>query len=492
MPVPVGVYNGCTIYIKNNGTVVDSLLSEAENTVKRCDWIVMPPIYMGYTGTIEKTEINSFDDFKAAAKNGGMIKVGEDMDFTSNVIVSQGKSLVANLNGKALKNNNDLWGKSKNQWSLFSVQGGTLVLEGEGDVIAKENDCYPVDVQDGGHLVIKGGHYNGNIHAVYVYEGTAEIQGGVFEVQQPYPGAGKEYEFVLNCYDANRKAGTAKIIVTGGTFVNFNPADNYAEGAHTNFVAPGYVSVKTTYNGKEAWTVKKADAVAATNDDLLNAFKTTGNNIVVSSNVEVNKYTTLGKKATLTVEKGAELKSTKDRSSAIKVTKGGQLDVYGNGKIIGASKNTSTPIGTCALTAEKGVLNIFGNVEVNGGEGSNVNNAVFVNSGTANIYSGYFYTGLDANGKPNACIYVDSNDGKLHSVCNIYGGVFEAANPQYLLNRNDKTTSVCSINVYGGIFVGFNPADNSADGEHTNYVAPGYKSEKTTYNGKAAWKVVKE
>ena len=297
---------------------------------------------------------------------------------------------------------------------------------------------------------------------------------------------------MLNCYDANRKAGTAKIIVTGGTFVNFNPADNYAEGEHTNFVAPGYVSVKTTYNGKEAWTVKKADAVAATNDDLLNAFKTTGNNIVVSSNVEVNKYTTLGKKATLTVEKGAELKSTQNRISAIKVVKGGQLDVYGNGKIIGASNNTSTQIGTCALTAEKGVLNIFGNVEVNGGEGSIVNNAVFVNSGTANIYSGYFYTGLDVNGKPNACIYVDSNDGKLHSVCNIYGGVFEAANPKYLLNRNDGTTSVCSINVYGGIFVGFNPADNDADGEHTNYVAPGYKSEKTTYKGKAAWKVVKE
>ena len=74
----------------------------------------------------------------------------------------------------------------------------------------------------------------------------------------------------------------------------------------------------------------------------------------------------------------------------------------------------------------------------------------------------------------------------------IYGGEFEAANPKYLLNRNDGTTSVCSINVYGGIFVGFNPADNDADGEHTNYVAPGYKSEKITYNEKAAWKVVKE
>lgn len=490
MPVPVGVYKGCTIYIKNNGTVIDSLSSEAENTVKRCDWITMPLIAMGYTGVIEKTAVvSTFDELKAAAENGGMVKTTEDMDFTSNVVVPRGKSLVANLNGKTITNTNDLWNDT--QWSLFSVQGGMLVLEGQGNVVAKENDCYAVDVQDGGHLVIKDGYYSGNIHSVYVLEGTAEIEGGVFDVQQKYPQADKGDEFVLNCYDANRKAGTAKIIVTSGTFVNFNPADNKAEGEHTNFVAPGYVSVKTTYNGKEAWTVKKADVVAATNDDLLNAFKTSGKNIVVNGNMEISEYTILNKKATLTLEKGAELKS-KDRVSAIKVNSEGQLDVYGYGKIVGADNYTKNTTGTSALTAEKGVLNIYGDVEVNGGKGSVVNNAVFVNSGTANIYNGHFYTGLDKDGKPNACIYVDSNDGKHHSVCNIYGGVFEAENPKYLLNRNDQTTKVCSINVYGGTFVGFNPADNDADGEHTNYVAPGYKSVKTTYNGKEAWKVVKE
>ena len=46
--------------------------------------------------------------------------------------------------------------------------------------------------------------------------------------------------FVLNCYDANRKSGTAKIIVTGGTFVNFDPSNCKAEGENTNFVADGY------------------------------------------------------------------------------------------------------------------------------------------------------------------------------------------------------------------------------------------------------------
>ncbi len=38
----------------------------------------------------------------------------------------------------------------------------------------------------------------------------------------------------------NYKNGTADIIVKGGTFVNFDPSDNAAEGAGTNFVAKGY------------------------------------------------------------------------------------------------------------------------------------------------------------------------------------------------------------------------------------------------------------
>ena len=50
----------------------------------------------------------------------------------------------------------------------------------------------------------------------------------------------------------------------------------------------------------------------------------------------------------------------------------------------------------------------------------------------------------------------------------------------------------CHVKIMGGTIVGFNPADNTAEGAHTNFVAPGYKSVETTYNGKQAWKVVKE
>ena len=57
----------------------------------------------------------------------------------------------------------------------------------------------------------------------------------------------------------NHANGTAKITVKGGTFVNFNPADCQAEGAHTNFVADGY-TVKSEAHGSDTWyTVVKAN-----------------------------------------------------------------------------------------------------------------------------------------------------------------------------------------------------------------------------------------
>lgn len=193
------------------------------------------------------------------------ISQGEDVDLTisadlatSKEIKVNGSKATINANGKTVANTADIW--TDNDWSLVSAQGGAaLTVKGNGTFKAKENDCYAVDVRDGSKLVIEDGTFIGNIHAVYVYEGTAYIKGGFYSVQQKYPDANKANEFVLNCYDANRANGTAKIIVTGGTFVNFNPADCQAEGAHTNFVAEGYKVVSETKANGDVWyTVVKA------------------------------------------------------------------------------------------------------------------------------------------------------------------------------------------------------------------------------------------
>ena len=76
----------------------------------------------------------------------------------------------------------------------------------------------------------------------------------------------------------------------------------------------------------------------------------------------------------------------------------------------------------------------------------------------------------------------------------INDGVFESAteDAKFLINCDDKSKGTNTINIKGGTFVGFNPADNTADGAGTNYVAAGYKSTQTTYNGKTAWVVTKE
>lgn len=194
---------------------------------------------------------------KSVFNEGGVVALANDLVLDRTLSVPAGKEVVIDLNGKTISNTADLWdvpNSIANNWSLLSVKGGTLTIKGAGTLQAKENDCYAVDVQDGGTVVIEDGTYVGNIHAVYVQKGTAEIRGGKYSIQQTYPDAAKAYGFVLNCYDANRKNGTAKILVSGGEFVKFNPADCVAEGEGTNFVIAGYKSVAS---GTDVWKVVK-------------------------------------------------------------------------------------------------------------------------------------------------------------------------------------------------------------------------------------------
>ncbi len=217
--------------------------------------IEIVPIFNEPDNDIDIVNVKNEASLRALFATGGEATLAADLDLGETVSVAAGKEVTLDLNGKTIKNSTDLWDsptKEANNWSLFSVKGGSLTIKGAGTLQAKENDCYAVDVQDGGQVTIEDGTYVGNIHAVYVYEGAAEIKGGHYSVQQTYPDAEKAYGFVLNCYDANRKNGTAKIMVSGGEFVKFNPADCAAEGAHTNFLAEGYMSVEAE---EGVWTV---------------------------------------------------------------------------------------------------------------------------------------------------------------------------------------------------------------------------------------------
>lgn len=460
--------------------------------------VVIEPAFSGEFAH-EVVSASTFAALKAAVANS------QSVDAEKTLVLSGGQSETLNLGDLSISNKNDIW--SDSDWSLLSVRENSSLTITSGAYIAKANDCYAVDVQDGGHLVIEDGHYNGNIHAVYVYEGVAEIKGGTFEVQQKYPDADKADEFVLNCYDANRKNGTAKIIVTGGTFIGFNPGDCKAEGNGTNFVAPGYASIAngTAADGRTIWKVVPT-VEATTEAELEGSFKR-GSVTAISSNISTATITTCHSKSNLVFKNGSVLKLEPTETGdlyTLSVRKNSNLTISGNGSIIAPVLINPNPTTSKAAAIEVGVqaysgtVNIYDNVTLEGNSGAAGSYALRLVNGTANIYGGHFKTAGGLNGD-SECIFLQSikpqNGTYRQCNLNIYGGVFETTgDAKYLINCKDEPykDGKCAIKIMGGIFVGFNPADNTAEGAHTNFVAPGYKSVETTYNGKQAWKVVKE
>ena len=240
-------------------------------------------------GENSTAEVADADSLIAALSSGiSTVTLTGNIDLNKTAFVKS--TTILNLNGYKISNTEDIWDVQPNNWSLISVASkGDLTINGNGTLQAKENDCYAVDIQDGGKCTINGGKYIGNIHAVYVQMGSLLITGGEYSVQQKYAEAGKEDEFVINLLDENRKNRTAIAIITGGTYHNFNPSDCWAEGEHTNFLADGYVCVQndSAYKVIEApITVSQGESIEyfGSVDDAICYMKTLGGSVTISFN----------------------------------------------------------------------------------------------------------------------------------------------------------------------------------------------------------------
>lgn len=339
--------------------------------------------------TIDIENITTAADLRTALANGHSAKLAADITIDETISVPAGKDVVLDLNGHEINNTEDLWNDETGDWSLISVRGGSLTIKGNGLLKAKENDCFVVDVQDGGHVIIEDGEYISNVHAVYVLVGSAEIRGGKYSVQQKYQDPAKADEFVLNCYDAHHRDGTAKIIVTGGEFVSFNPADCWAEGAHTNFLAPGYKSVGI--NG--SYFVSKDDAPVSIGvsgqDELDNIVSQipAGETAEITLSDGTYKLPTLSNGMTIIGETGNEVidcaETTTVRAKNVTIS---NVTVKGNGasadgSSLAASGSNSTITG---CTFKNGRQNTYGSdLSISNGSGSvvTVSNCDFRKSG---------------------------------------------------------------------------------------------------------------
>lgn len=195
---------------------------------------------------------------------------GENAVLDKDVVITKAPDTVAsslsikepttlNLNAK-IKTPDNMGNNKKNFTALIVDADTTINADDNGGIDTGINGGYGINVRNGAKLTINGGNYYGGGTAVQVQEGELTINGGIFAVE-PYDDPRYGYNFMLKCIDTAYKNETAKIIVKGGVFVNFNPADNGAEGEHTNFVADGYKVVRETKDNGEVWyTVVSATA----------------------------------------------------------------------------------------------------------------------------------------------------------------------------------------------------------------------------------------
>lgn len=209
-----------------------------------------PVITISSVAKIGTTGYETLEEAIKVANEEDTVTLIQNVELSTAVEVS--KKVTIDLNGYNLTMPEDTAGDGV----FHVVANGDLTINGEGIVDGTGNNDWNIVIfAEGGKVTINGGTYtNANIkdseddHFDVIYAkagGSVEINGGRFE--------GKTPAWLLNLHDGTRNE--SEIVVKGGTFVGFNPADNKAEGEGTNFVAEGY---KVTVEN-DIYTVSKAN-----------------------------------------------------------------------------------------------------------------------------------------------------------------------------------------------------------------------------------------
>lgn len=177
----------------------------------------------------------------------GEMILDEDITRTSSFVImfSPVYDAVWNLNGHNITvEGTPTNGVYLNQYASNLEVKGNGVIHCEGSYGLWNNSTT-------GKIIINDGvTIEAQTHAVYAENGVIEINGGTFKLTDwadAEKDANGNLKFLINCYDANYKKGSANIIVKGGKFYDFNPAASYGEpNGPVSYVAEGYESVMTT------------------------------------------------------------------------------------------------------------------------------------------------------------------------------------------------------------------------------------------------------
>lgn len=200
-------------------------------------------------------EVTSMDDLIQAIADESVtsITLADDIIVDKAFDISQ-RSLTIDLNNHNIENIEPIWDEDSLTYSIFSVENAALTFQGEGLVKSAENDGYIATIKDNGTVYVDGGNYNGNITDFYLKGENAKcyITNGKFEIQQHNEnGVEGPYSLLINI--KNKYRDSAKCVITGGTFVGFNPAE--PEEGNVKYLPEGYT---TSFNSTDnSYTVIK-------------------------------------------------------------------------------------------------------------------------------------------------------------------------------------------------------------------------------------------
>ena len=195
-------------------------------------------------GTI--VEIDNEADLKTVLSAGYSIKLTADIGLKSNIELVGTMNVTIDLNGKTItadwKDENGvvdvLWAHGDRE---TNENAPTVTITGNGTMACGKNgnQTCVVSATDGATITIENGTFtSGGSACIYATRtGKVVINGGTFSADELYLGNG----YLL---DVNEAETLGTIIVYGGSFKSFNPANHTNDGDYTNKVADGYHSIK--------------------------------------------------------------------------------------------------------------------------------------------------------------------------------------------------------------------------------------------------------
>ena len=387
---------------------------------------------------IGTAEYATLTDAIAAAKDGDTVTLTADINTPETSYYIQ-KSLTFDLGGKTLT--------GSGYDGVFNIEGeNAAVLIKNGKIVAVEQTGtagkYTMAVwacAAGSTVTLENLDVSQQIthtddkqmDMIYTSKGTIIINSGCFASGTP--------AWTLNCNDSAYKAGTAKIIVNGGTFVGYDPRNNKAEGEGTSFVAPG-VGV---------------DAA----DGSFTAVPNMAAQIVDADGNSVAAYT--GHYDAIAAAKdGEKVILLSDRKNFVTNTINANITIDLNGKTLSVGNNNPFFRTNGEVTIQNGtidsqyacvIVNAYNkltlkNVKITGVTGNNGKNLVNVCSNAEVTIDKD--TVLTASGSNGAAVFI-GQDADAKYTLNVYGKVIQESK-SFAISGNGSYKGTTTINIYDG------------------------------------------